>query len=137
MTPSQNPRPLVAVFGAYEPRPGDVAYEQARGVGDQLGRLGYSVITGGYGGVMEAASRGAVEAGGEALGVICTFWGRTPNRFVTQVVPTDGLDERIGVLVDRADGGYVILPGATGTVPAKLTWRPASRVSRASVAYWS
>jgi len=53
----------VAVFGSSEPAAGDPLYEAARRVGSLLAGAGYDVVTGGYGGVMEGASRGAVEAG--------------------------------------------------------------------------
>jgi len=53
----------VAVFGSSEPQPGEVAYEAARGLGRALAGRGLIVVNGGYGGVMEASSRGAREAG--------------------------------------------------------------------------
>ena len=62
----------VAVFGSSELRETDRAYQLAYRTGQALARAGFSVVTGGYGGVMEAASRGARDAGGRAdLG-----WGR-------------------------------------------------------------
>ena len=52
----------VAVFGSSEPVEGELLYAVARDVGRELALAGYAVATGGYGGVMEAASRGAREA---------------------------------------------------------------------------
>ena len=69
LEPSADGLPAVAVFGSSDPRPGDEAYELARRAGELLARSGWAVLSGGYGGVMEGASRGAREAGGEALGV--------------------------------------------------------------------
>ncbi len=77
----------IAVFGSSEPLEGEPLYEQARRVGALLAAAGYRVVTGGYGGVMEGASRGAIERGGEAIGVVCgaVFPARSPNRYLTEV----------------------------------------------------
>jgi uncharacterized protein (TIGR00730 family) len=113
-------RPIIAVFGSSEPPPGDPLYELARRVGSALARAGYDVITGGYGGVMEGASRGAVEAGGSATGVVCSiFAGRAPNAYLTATRETPDLVTRMATLVSDA-GGYVVLPGKSGTL-AELT----------------
>lgn len=106
----------IAVFGSSEPLPADALYEQARELGRLLARSGRRVLTGGYGGVMEAASRGATEAGGEAIGVTCTrFTGRQPNPFLTGRISTDDLCQRTATLIDRADG-FVVLAGKAGTL---------------------
>jgi uncharacterized protein (TIGR00730 family) len=106
----------VAVFGSSEPPEGDPLYESARRVGSLLVTAGYDVITGGYGGVMEAASRGAVEAGGRAVGVTCAvFSSRAPNRYLTERRETGDLVERTGALV-AAGRGYVVLHGKSGTL---------------------
>ena len=106
----------VAVFGSSEPTPDTPLYETARIVGCRLAEAGFAVITGGYGGVMEAANRGAHEAGGHSVGVACKiFSSRSPNRYLNQTVATDDLHERTRVLIDRADG-FVILEGKAGTL---------------------
>jgi uncharacterized protein (TIGR00730 family) len=113
-------QPLVAVFGSADPREGDPLYDLARRVGGLLVSAGYGVLTGGYGGVMEGASRGAAEAGGEAVGVTCSvFAGRTPNRFLTERREMPDLLARMGALVDPARG-YIVLHGKSGTL-AELT----------------
>ena len=113
-------RPLIAVFGSSDPAEGDPLYETARRVGSLLVGAGYDVITGGYGGVMEGASRGAAEAGGRAVGVTCSiFAGRAPNRYLTERRDTADLLERTGLLVEAARG-YVVLHGKSGTL-AELT----------------
>lgn len=109
-------RQLVAVFGSADPQEGDPLYEPARRVGALLVDAGYGVVTGGYGGVMEGASRGAVEAGGAAVGVTCAvFAGREPNRFLTERRETADLVARTGALVDAACG-YIVLHGKSGTL---------------------
>jgi uncharacterized protein (TIGR00730 family) len=106
----------IAVFGSSEPLPGDALYEQAQSLGRVLARAGHDVVTGGYGGVMEAASRGAVEAGGRAVGVCCDiFPQRAPNRYSSQVVRSRDLYDRTRELVQRARG-FVVLPGKSGTL---------------------
>src|SRR5215467_14910010 len=61
--------PAVALFGSARVLPGSESYEQARAVAGLLGRNGYSIITGGGPGVMEAANRGATEAGATSVGL--------------------------------------------------------------------
>ena len=113
-------RLLVAVFGSADPLEGDPLYESARRVGALLVDAGYGVVTGGYGGVMEGASRGAAEAGGTAVGVTCgVFSRRQPNRFLTERRETADLVARTGALVDAACG-YIVLHGKSGTL-AELT----------------
>lgn len=112
--------PLVAVFGSSEPLSGDPLYETARRVGALLSGAGYGVVNGGYGGVMEGASRGAAEAGGHVVGVTCAaFAGRKPNRFLTERLETADLVTRTGALVDAACG-FIVLHGKSGTL-AELT----------------
>mgnify|MGYP006290902771 CR=1 FL=1 len=113
----------VSVFGSYEPRDGDGAYEDARAVGRRLAELGYAVANGGYGGTMEATARGAKEAGGRTIGVTCSVWPSRPNEYIDDVVHTDNLMDRIARLIELADGGFVVLPGGTGTLAElAMTW---------------
>lgn len=76
------------------------------------------MVTGGYGGSMEAASRGANLAGGEAIGVTAPglFPGRPgANRYVTREIQAKTLLERIETLTSLACG-VVVLPGSIGTM---------------------
>src|SRR5581483_9721239 len=63
--------PCVTIFGSARIREGDPHYELARRMGAAIARLGFTVITGGGPGIMEAANRGAKEAGGRSVG--CTI----------------------------------------------------------------
>jgi uncharacterized protein (TIGR00725 family) len=58
---------IVTVFGSSRPRSGDAQYADAQALGGELAAKGFVVCSGGYGGVMEAVSRGAKEAGGRTL----------------------------------------------------------------------
>jgi uncharacterized protein (TIGR00730 family) len=115
--------PSIAVFGSSEALPGEPLYEQARSVGRLLAEAGFVVVTGGYGGVMEGASRGAAEAGGTAVGVVCgIFRGRAPNPYLDEIVDTPDLFARTRTLIERARG-YVVLEGKSGTLAeVALLW---------------
>ena len=120
--------PVVSVFGANDPPEGSAAYQTARAVGRKLAELGYAVANGGYGGTMAASSRGAAEAGGRTIGVVCSIWNSSPNKYVQEVVRTDSLNERAGRLIELGSGGYVALPGATGTLlELASVWEMTSR----------
>ncbi len=121
MTRDDDQPRTVCVFGANDPAEGTSDYESAREVGRILAEMGYRVANGGYGGTMEASSRGAKEAGGATLGVTCSLWKSSPNPYVDEVIRTHKLNERIQTLIDLGSGGYVVLPGATGTL-AELAW---------------
>lgn len=106
----------VAVFGGSEARPGQPAYEIARRLGSDLARAGFEIVTGGYGGVMEAASLGARDAGGQALGVTCEiFSARNPNEYLTAARLTKDLHERTRDLIELSQA-FFVLPGKTGTL---------------------
>ena len=113
----------IAVFGFSEPAPGEPLYESARRVGALLAEAGYEIVTGGYGGVMDGASRGAIESGGWATGVVSSIFGdRLPSRHLSEVVVTASLEERMSTLIERA-AGYVVLHGQSGTLAeATLVW---------------
>ncbi len=109
-------RPTISVFGSGEIVPPSREYQTAQQVGCLLGQLGYSIATGGYAGTMEAVSRGARKYGVEVIGVICRAWAGEANEFVTRVIETDNLTERLARLVELGSSGYIVLPGATGTL---------------------
>ncbi|WP_286130391.1 LOG family protein [Solirubrum puertoriconensis] len=64
-----NVGPCVSVFGSARVKEGSVFYDQARALGAGISRLGFTVLTGGGPGIMEAANRGAREAGGLSVGL--------------------------------------------------------------------
>src|SRR5215831_8779225 len=105
-SPAMSSRPLIAVFGSSTAKPTDPAYQLALALGRAIGRAGADVMTGGYGGTMEACSRGTHEAGGSVVGVtVELFEKRGPvNPFVTERVHTADLFERLRHLLERATG---------------------------------
>ncbi len=115
--------PIVTVFGSSTPPPLSAAYQTAYQLGQAIAQAGWTLCTGGYGGTMEAAARGAVEGGGHTIGVTCLIFGRSgPNAYIKQEVPTFDLPTRLNTLI-RLGRAYVVLPGGTGTlVELALAW---------------
>jgi uncharacterized protein (TIGR00725 family) len=108
---------VVAVIGASQTPPEDTDYQDGLRLGRLLAAAGYAVATGGYGGLMEAVSAGAAEAGGRVIGVTApsVFPARTgANRYVSEERPAAGVSDRIRELVEAADA-VVALPGSIGT----------------------
>ena len=117
---------IVSVFGGSAPRPGTPPYEAARTLGAALARAGWTVATGGYSGVMEAASRGAAEAGGHVVGVTCGLiedWkGLRANAWVKEEIKFDTLRDRLYHLVSFCDAA-VAMGGGIGTLSeVSLLW---------------
>ncbi len=111
----------VAVFGSSEPTEGDPLYQTAYELGKLCAEQGFHVCTGGYGGVMEAASKGARERGSDAIGVtVNMFDWRNPNRYVSIHYHENDLYKRTKKLIEVSDA-FVILPGKSGTL-SELTF---------------
>src|SRR6266849_10268772 len=112
----------VTVFGSSRPREGDADYEEARMLGRALAESGYSVCSGGYGGVMEGVSRGAKEAGGKTYGVTAEFFKARANPWIDVEVRVAAWQERLFELIHVA-GGFVACKGGTGTlVELAVVW---------------
>jgi uncharacterized protein (TIGR00730 family) len=109
----------IAVFGSARIVPDTGDYEECYQVGRALARAGYITLTGGYSGVMEAASRGAAEAGGEVHGATVETLERIGesrlNKWVGREYRYPTLRERINHLIDKSDG-YVVMVGGIGTL---------------------
>ena len=108
---------VIAVFGSSATPVGTEQWKEAETVGRRLAEAGLGVVTGGYGGTMEAASRGAAMAGGRVVGVVAPelFRDRSgANQFVAEELAEPTLAARIGTLTDLASG-TIVLPGSIGT----------------------
>jgi len=112
----------VTFFGWSESRPGDAVYEAARDVAFLLAKHGLTIVSGGFGGEMEAAAKGAKEGGGKAVGV--TFYptlatnfeaGKEASKYLDREVKTTTYLERTLKLVALGDA-FVCFNGGTGTV---------------------
>ena len=113
---------VITVFGSSRPSEGDPHYALARALGVQLASRGFIVCSGGYGGVMEAVSRGAKETGGQTIGITAEFFSSRPNKWIDEVISTKTWQERLFALIERGSG-YVACPGGTGTlVELAVVW---------------
>jgi uncharacterized protein (TIGR00730 family) len=108
--------PAVTVFGSARVKETDNNYELARKIGRMLAEDGITVMTGGGPGIMEAANRGAFEAGGTSVGLnIQLPFEQHPNPYVNKSVTFDYFFVRKVMLVKYANA-FVILPGGFGTM---------------------
>ncbi len=103
----------IAVVGRSQPS--DVASEQAIAVGAAVAAAGATLLTGGLGGIMEAACRGAREAGGLTVGILPGTSKRDANPYVDCAVPT-GLGDFRNYLVVAAADAVIALEGRFGTL---------------------
>lgn len=110
---------VIAVYGSSQITPNDPEYAVAREVGYVLGKAGYAVMTGGYKGVMSAASEGAALAGAHVIGVttaaIEAIAPQRANQWVREEIHYHLFSERLAHLVRHADG-YVAMHGGIGTL---------------------
>jgi uncharacterized protein (TIGR00730 family) len=108
--------PGVTVFGSARFGEGSPAYSIGREIGAGLARQGFTVITGGGPGLMEAANRGAFEAGGVSVGAnIVLPVEQKPNPYLTKMIRFRYFFARKVVLV-KYSYAYVVLPGGFGTL---------------------
>ena len=108
--------PAVSVFGSARSKPGSVECQMAEELGLALARAGYAVITGGGPGVMEAANRGAAEAGGLSVGLgIELPFEQGLNEWVDMGIDFRYFFARKTMFVKYAQA-FVVLPGGFGTM---------------------
>lgn len=108
--------PCVTVFGSARFGEGHPAYELGRSVGRALARAGFTVMTGGGPGVMEAANRGAKEVGGASIGCNIELpHEQRPNPYVDRAVTFHYFFIRKLMLV-KYSYAFIALPGGFGTV---------------------
>ena len=109
-------RPAVALFGSARVGENHPAYEAARAVGRAFAERGWAVVTGGGGGVMEGANRGAKEGGGLSVGFnIVLPHEQAPNPYLDIEYTFDHFYVRKVCFVKPSEG-FVIFPGGFGTL---------------------
>jgi uncharacterized protein (TIGR00725 family) len=107
-------RPLqVAVIGDSEADRDKYLFAET--LGRSLAKVGYTVITGGRGGVMEAVNKGAYEAGGISIGILPSEQICDANRYCNVVIPT-GIGHARNVLTVLAANAIVSIGGGAGTL---------------------
>jgi uncharacterized protein (TIGR00730 family) len=109
-------RPAVTVFGSARIPESSAEYAQAREVGERLARAGFAVVTGGGPGAMEAANRGAKDAGGVSVGFNIELpHEQAANPYLDIGVTFRHFYARKVCLV-KASEGFVLMPGGFGTL---------------------
>jgi len=108
--------PAVAIFGSARTKQGSVAYDRAEAIASILAKNGFSVITGGGPGVMEAANKGASEAGALSIGLNIELpLEQKPNIFANKLLNFRYFFVR-KVMFVKYSIAFVILPGGFGTL---------------------
>jgi uncharacterized protein (TIGR00725 family) len=112
----------IGVLGSARLGPEDPRFGRAVELGVALARAGHVVVTGGYGGLMAAASRGASEAGGHVVGLPMRDWTNLqPNEWVAESIVADDFFARLRTLSEC--DVLVALAGGIGTLAeASVTW---------------
>jgi uncharacterized protein (TIGR00730 family) len=109
-------QPCVTVFGSARFAEGHKYYEVARQLGRCLADAGYAVMTGGGPGIMEAANRGAHEAGGYSVGCNINLpKEQEPNPYLDRFIEFEHFFVRKVMLV-KYSSAFVVLPGGFGTL---------------------
>jgi uncharacterized protein (TIGR00730 family) len=109
-------RPGVTIFGSARVPPGDPVYEAAEDIGRRFADAGFAVVTGGGPGVMEAANKGAQEAGGLSIGFnIDLPFEQHHNPYLDIALTFTHFYARKTMLVKAAEG-FVMFPGGFGTL---------------------
>jgi len=109
-------KPAVTIFGSARVHEGDPPYEQARATARRFAEEGWSVVTGGGPGVMEAANRGAKDGGGLSVGFnIQLPHEQRSNPYLDISVTFRHFYVRKTMFVKAAEG-FVVFPGGFGTI---------------------
>ena len=108
--------PAVTIFGSAQVKRDTREYENAVTLAEKLAVQGYSVITGGGPGIMEAANKGAAEAGGKSIGLNITLPSeQEPNPYINRLISFRYFFVRKVMFVKYASA-FVIMPGGFGTM---------------------
>src|SRR5436189_3950119 len=112
--------PCVTVFGSARIKSEDPHYELARKMGAAIARLGFTVMTGGGPGIMEAANRGAKEVGGRSVGCNIELASeQAANAYLDRCVRMHYFFVRKALLV-KYSYAFVVMPGGAGTLDELL-----------------
>ena len=108
--------PSVSIYGSARIMSGDKLYHQTEEIARRLGEMGFSIVTGGGPGVMEAANKGALEAGVASIGLnIDLSEPQVGNEYATKSITFSYFFVRKVMLVKYA-AVFIIMPGGLGTL---------------------
>lgn len=108
--------PAVSIFGSARVKPGQKSYELAEQTALEFAKAGFAVITGGGGGIMEAANKGAAQAGGKSIGLnIDLPMEQIPNKYQNVSLHFRYFFCRKVMFLKYAHG-FIVLPGGWGTM---------------------
>ncbi len=106
----------ITIFGSSSFLPSNHYYKESRKLGNLLAEKGYTVITGGGPGIMEAANRGALESGGESVGINVQLpEGQRMNAYVDKPIGFNHFFTR-KVMLSFSSEAYIFFPGGFGTL---------------------
>ena len=108
--------PAVSIFGSARIKPGEKHYQLAYDTASEIVKAGFAVMTGGGGGVMEAANKGAAEAGGKSIGLNIELpMEQRPNEYQNLSLNFRYFFCRKVMFLKYANG-FVVMPGGFGTM---------------------
>ncbi len=108
--------PAVSLFGSARCQPDDPVYQKAEVLGAKFAEAGFAVLSGGGGGVMEAANKGAADAGGTSVGLnISLPFEQKPNDYANILIQFNYFFIRKVMFIKYAQA-YIVLPGGFGTL---------------------
>ena len=117
-----NKKIVITIFGSSKPGPTDKEYIIAYNLGKMLAQYGFIVCNGGYGGIMEATAKGAIDNNGKSIGVVTQHFKRKSNPYIDEIVEVKSLVDRLLKLIELGDA-YVVMKGSTGTlVELSMVW---------------
>jgi len=108
---------IATTFGASRCEPNSPRYREGVALGELLARLGYTVRCGGYGGLMEAVSKGVAQAGGVCIGIGLEAFDerRPPNPYLTRKIVAKDLYQRLQLLIEGSQL-FIAQYGSVGTL---------------------
>ena len=108
--------PAVSIFGSARIKPGEKYYELASDTAREIVKAGFAVITGGGGGIMEAANKGASDAGGKSIGLNIELpMEQKPNKYQNLSLNFRYFFCR-KVMFSKYANGFIVMPGGFGTM---------------------
>jgi len=108
--------PAVSIFGSARAKPRDKYYKLAKQTASELAKAGFAIITGGGGGIMEAANKGAAQAGGQSIGLNIELpMEQVPNDYQNLSLHFRYFFVRKVMFLKYAHG-FIVFPGGYGTM---------------------